>query len=343
MTNNPKHKMEKMSIDYAAEDAKLDDEIRAMYAQSPESEASDSPVEDAGTESQETTSNSELNESTPVEDVSQEQPAQEQSEATVPESRYKNAVVAMNKAQQELADKRKQDAERDNLIQQLQSQIQFQSQQLQQIQQAQPAPPVPESATQDIPDADGLAEAREIYPEVVDPLLKIIARLEKKLSAVTGEFETVKGDVGSVKGVANRYQQSEQDTEMSRYWDAIKSQHSDVDEIAQSPDYEAWYAEQSELIKSALISSNPKDVIFALNEFRAEYPKSVPDTNQPITPKVDKLAAAKEAAAPLIKTTAKPEQKTTYTASQIEKMSREEYAKHEAAIDEAMARGEIVY
>lgn len=333
-----------MSIDYAAEDAKLDDEIRAMYAQSPESEASDSPDEDAGTESQEITSDNELNESTQVKDVSQEQSAQEQSEATVPESRYKNAVVAMNKAQQELADKRKQDAERDNLIQQLQSQIQFQSQQLQQIQQAQPAQPTPETATQDIPDADGLAEAREIYPEVVDPLLKIIAGLEKKLSAVTGEFETVKGDVESVKGVANRYQQSEQDTEMSRYWDAIKSRHSDVDEIAQSPDYEAWYAEQSPMIQSALVSSNPKDVVSALNLFRAEYPKeSVPDTNQSVAPKVDKLAAAKEAAAPSIKTTAKPEQKPTYTAAQIEKMSRDEYAKHEAAIDEAMARGEFVY
>jgi hypothetical protein len=97
------------------------------------------------------------------------------------------------------------------------------------------------------------------------------------------------------------------------------------------------------LIQQALRQGTAHDVISALNLFRAEHPASVPDTiKQNAIAKPDKLAAAKAASTPVINSSRKVEPKPVYTTAQIAKMSRDEFMKHEAAIDEALARGEIM-
>jgi hypothetical protein len=312
-----------MSIDYQAQDEALDDEIRALYAPETEDDADDPSADSLAPASTESTepSAADLDESTLPDDT--EKPA---TEATVPESRYQNAVLAMNRAQQELSDKRKQEADKDALIQSLQAQLQAQTE----------APASTQSPTDDDDDDEDLEEAREIYPEVINPLLKRLAQLEKKLAAVNA-------DVGTVKHVAERYQQSEQQSAEDRHWSAIKAKHGDVDEIAQSAEYADWYHNQSPLIQQALRQGTAHDVISALNLFRAEHPASVPDTiKQNTIAKPDKLAAAKAASTPVMNGSRKTEPKPAYTTAQIAKMSRDEFMKHEAAIDEALARGEIM-
>lgn len=327
-----------MSRNYVEEDAALDEELKAMYAPQEESEnaESNSPAtaapESEVHEPQAPETQALPEEGTPVEPEQTEQ-IEEQKESTVSEERYKAAVQAMNSAQRELADKRKHDASRDDLIQQLQAQVQ-------QLKEDKPAAKDPDSTQPDAGENDDLADALEIYPEVVNPLLKRIASLEKRLANVSD-------DVGNVKTVADRYQKTEQETAEDKHWAFIKSKHSDVDEIVASPDYADWYPQQAPLIQQALQQGSAKDVVAALSLFRAEFPKSVPDadvvpeTDKPVAPKIDKLAAAREAASPTIKSTQKTEQKPTFTNAQIEKMSRDEFLKHEAAIDEALARGEI--
>jgi len=321
--------------DYAAEDEALDSEIRALYAQDSESEATSEQEapDESGTASEEQTqeSNEDLQESTSsVDEIVQEQ-TEEPKKAVVDEERYKNAVKAMNRAQSDLAEYRKQDAARDQLIQQLQAQVQ----QLQEKQTTQA------ESTPDVDDSD-LAEGMELYPEAVKPLLKKIAALEKKLAEVDDS-------VGNVKAVSDRFKQTEQQTAEDKYWDTIRSKHDDVDDLINDPSYLDWYPNQSPMIQQALqLKGTAKDVISALNLFRAEYPKTVHKTEveqvavKPVATKADKLAEARAASSPTIKSTAKPDQKKpTYTNAQIAKMSREEYMKHEAAIDEALARGEI--
>lgn len=323
--------------DYAAEDAALDLEIQALYAPESESEEAETTPEapETGTASEEQTPEStehpsDENEGT----VSQDEPEQiaVPEAKTVPEERYQNAVKAMNKAMLEAANLRKQDSARDNLIQQLQAQVQ-------QLQERPTAPKETES-TQPEMDDDDLEEAISLYPEVANPLLKRIAALEKQLSKVNS-------DVGDVKSVADRYQKNEQKTAEEKHWDFISGKHPDVDEIVQQPEYAEWYAQQGPMIQNALQKGTAKDVVAALNLYRAEYPKTVAEvpaetvSTKPAANKSDKLAEAKAAASPTIKSSVKPEKKPTFTNSQIEKMSRQEFMKHEAAIDEALARGEI--
>lgn len=314
-----------MATDYIKQDEELDDELRAMYAEESEPE-SDSP--DEGTESEEyEPPEQELDTSTPESD----EQTPEDTEPMVEESRYKNAVVAMNKAQQEAAELRKQIAGVDDLKSQLQ-QLQTQLQEQQANTTAKEEPPSTPV------DDDDLSEAREIYPEVINPLLKIISNLESKLDE---KFKGLESEVGSVKGVADRYQETEQKTAAQAYWDTIKQTHSDVDEIADSPEYVEWYQNQAPMIQKALSEGTANDAISALNLFRMDHPK---EAQEPVrqTNKPDKLAAARKAAVPNVKGQQKPEAKPTFTNAQIAKMSREEFMKNEAAIDEAMARGEIV-
>ena len=334
-----------MAIDYAAQDAAIDDEIRAMYAPEGESETTEEPESpaEAGTENEEQTESpsEEQDEHATGQEPPDEESATESDEnneldeakeASVPESRYHNAVVAMNKAQQELADRRKQDAGRDSLISQLQTQVQ------QLLDEKQTAKPEEKTSTPPADDDKDLAEATELYPEVVNPLLKRIASLEKKLALVSD-------DVGDVKNVADRYQKTEQKTAEEKHWEDIRAKHPDVEDVVNSPEYADWYHNQAPMIQQALQQGTSRDVVAALNLYRADNPREQAEaevkTPQTAAPRVDKLAAAKEASSPSIKTASKPEQKPTYTNAQIAKMSREEFMKHEAAIDEALARGEI--
>jgi len=305
-----------MKPDYDAIDEALDEEIRSMnpdyQIDATSTETTDSPAAaDAGTES-----TPEID-SVDNTDTSIKETTDDTQEAVVPESRYRNAVVAMNKAQQELAEYRKNESQKDEYIQQLQQLLTEKQQQ--------------DTSTQEIDD-DSLERAREIFPEVTNPLLKIISNLEKKLSLVTD-------DVGNVKSVANRFQQNEQKTASSKHFDDIKEHHADLDEIVASDEYADWYVHQAPMIQQALQQGTSRDVIAALNLYRADHPSSVHVKNS-IT-KLDKLAQAKAAASPTINKGQKPEQKQTFTNEQIAKMSRAEFMKYEDAIDIAMANGEI--
>lgn len=318
-----------MPIDYQAQDEALDDEIRALYAQDSETEQeSDSPDEQDGTESPEE-SEQELEASTLADDT------QASSPETVDKSRYDNAVVAMNKAQQELAERRKQDSTRDDLINNQQTQLQELSRQLTELQQAS-AKPV---STQQNVDDNELKEASELYPEVVTPLLNMIAKLEQKLAAVSDDVGGVRKEVGDVKGVADRYQQSERELANQNYWAVIAQQHPDVREINESTEFTDWYAKQPIGLKNAVDNGGTDEAIAILDLYRASHPRPVSVADSPR--KADKLAEAKAAAAPTVKGSQRPETKTKFTEAQIAKMSRAEYAKYESEIDDAMARGEI--
>jgi len=289
-----------MSVDYNAMDEEADTELAEAYG----TESADSP--DEGTESQEVTATEP--EGTPDAEVVEEH-AQD-SEPVVAESRYKEAVRAMNRAQQELAEYRKQS---DHMIAQLQEQVAAL-----QTKQVEPSE-----------DETDLSEAKELYPEVVNPLLKTIESLKKQLAKVTE-------DVTGVQGFAARYQQSEAQTAEERHFAEIHSVHPDAEQLASTEDFRNWANAQAPMIQMALQQGTAKDVIAALNLYRAESGKPAPVSN-----KTDKLAAARDAAVPTVRGSGKPESKQTYTADQIAKMSRAEFLKHEAAIDEAMARGEI--
>jgi hypothetical protein len=299
-------------VDYDKVDKDLDEELRAMYNSDESGTQSNASPSDEGTEeSSETTPD----EGTVVEEQETNEP---ETEPTVPESRYKNAVIAMNAAQQELAQYRKYEAEKDAYIAQLE-------QQLTQLQ----TTSTPSGATDD----EDLADARENFPELINPLLKKIELLEKRLASVSD-------DVGTVKNVTSRYQQNEQQTEAERHFAAIRAAHDDLDEIVESPDYADWYNQQGPMIQQALQQGTAKDVIAALNLYRNDHPRST--SPQPVKANGNsKLEAARNASSPNIKTASKPDSKIVFTNEQIAKMKPAEFAQYEAEIDRQLARGEL--
>jgi chromosome segregation ATPase len=247
---------------------------------------------------------------------------------TVPESRYKDAVKAMNKAQQELAERRKRDAEVDTYIQQLQEQNR---QLLEQLQQAEPKDSTPDDSNNNVED-DDLKAASEMFPEVVTPLMKYIEQLKS-------EIGSLKDGLGSVKSVADDYNKQRQVSAEQQYWSAIKDSHPDVEAIANSPEYADWYSSQPPAIQQAVTSSNPQDVVAGLNLYRAVYPRDKGDSAGRDKP--DKLAAAKAAAGPNVKSTSASTTAKKLTLKDIDKMSNEEFMKREAEIDELYTKGEL--
>jgi len=280
-------------------DDELDAELIALYASDEQTDS----LADASTESDE-----------PAETDSTEvdTPAEASTEPTVPESRYHAAVVAMNRAQQDLADIKKNTADKDAYIQQLQQQLQG------------------NSSTQATD--DDMGNAQDNYPEIVTPLLKKISALEARLSAVSD-------DMGNVKTVTNRIQHNETKTADEVHRDAIKAAHTDAYELSDNPDFVSWQRSQAPMVQQALSNGTAQDVIAALDLYRVANPKKV--ASAPGVKTNSKLEQAKLAATPNIRTGHNTEQKATYTTAQIEKMSRQEFMKHEAAIDDALSRGEV--
>lgn len=298
-----------MTVDYNALDAELDAEIQELYSSD---SSSDAP--DTGTASNEDPEAvvQEAESATP----STDEQRTETTDPVVPEHRYKEAVRAMNKAQQELAEFRKADANRDQTIQQLQAELQ-----------ALKSNEAPE------PDAyEDLSEAKELYPELVAPLLKTIDSLKKQLASVQNE-------VSGVKTVADRYQQAEAMSAEERHYAEINNAHPDVSELVATEEFQTWRNAQAPVIQYALDQGTARDVVAALSLYKSETGKA--STSAPVSNKPDRLAAAKDAASPSIKGASKPDSKPTFTADQIAKMTMSEFAKHEAEIDAAIARGEL--
>jgi hypothetical protein len=295
-----------MAIDYNAEDEELDNEIRKMYGLK----------EEKGEEEDVSVSNDDSN-------AEQEEPdniseTEQIAEPTVSETQYKNAVREMNRAQQELAERRKNDEARDEIIRKLQNQIEELKNKK-------------EKQEESLDSDDEFEQAKDLYPEVVNPLLKMIEQLKAQLASVTNE-------VGNVKQVADRFRESETTSAQEKHYAYIHDKHPDVSDIAGSPEFSVWLQDQAPIIQQAIQAGTAQDVVSALDYYKLSKGLA---TESP-KPKQDKLEQAKLASSPTIRGgSSKPEQKKTFTNAEIAKMTREEFMKYEDAIDEALSRGEI--
>ena len=153
----------------------------------------------------------------------------------------------------------------------------------------------------------------------------------------------MEAEFDSVKATTNKVQQREAEENNKSYWDVIRDAHKDVDELPKDLEYGEWYNNQPEDVQKLCTSSDARAVVKGLNLFRADIPKNPPPKSRNDTTKQSKLDAARNADTPTVKgvTESPNTTKRTFTNEQIAKMSPAEYAKNEAAIDEALMRGEI--
>ena len=288
--------------DYAAEEAQLDADIAKMLGQSPDSDT-DNQFSDTITTAE------------PTSDVDTSAPDQEEDDKpeTVELSRYKNLQAKMTQATQEAAELRRTVSSQQEQINQL----------IAQLQQA----PTPSSPV----DSDEMNAVMEDYPEIAGPLVRKNQMLESKIA----QLEQM---LTGVKQTSDRYAKTEHDLATERHFNAIRQAVPDYDDLVSeenAPEVIDWVNQQAPIIQQGFYQGSVDDVVTVFNLYKQS--KGLP------VEKTDRLAEAKNAATPrLPKNTAKPtSQKNTFTREQIAKMSMDQFMKHEAEIDEALANGQI--
>ncbi len=247
------------------------------------------------------------------------------------EERIKNAQARMTRATQEAAELRKKveplevsNAELKESNTKLHSELQTIKQQLEQIQSA---PPVEKPDTTQAEDAE-LQTAMEDYPEVVGPLSRqnqLLAKQNQELAKRIDQLE------GTVTTTAEEMEAEKRHAAKAAHMATIRAVHADVDDLAQSQDFDGWIGRQPTAIQQIVQKGTAEDVIWVLDQYKEAIGQS------------NKLEAARDAAtAATPRARTQPTQgKPRYTRAQIDAMTPEQYLKHEAAIDEALSRGEI--
>lgn len=204
-------------------------------------------------------------------------------EKTIPESRYKAAVVAMNKAQQEAAAFRKENsALKEQLISTMNA-----------------------SNLEEIGEVEGSDEVEktlaDIFPEVLE---YINAKVMPRISAL----ENKSGDFESVANEYKQKKQAEQDEHDAKFWAAIRKAHSDIEQYLavsgtpyselteQQRQYSDWYAEQDDVVKGMLFDPDPEVVNEALDIFKESLPEKslspeTEETESTETPEEDNVSS----------------------------------------------------
>lgn len=304
---------------YQSLDDDANAQLKAMYGDSLQGESQeDAPEEGTASDNSDNEEAEELEQSTP-ETENEPQKDNEDSEPMVSESRYKSAVVAMNKAQQEAAELRKS-------IQALQSE----NQELQSMLEEALNVDDDRSTDNDSDDYD--------FDKAIDDL-PLLMKQNKELVSKIAKLET---ELATVKTTTDRVQEQDNKTAHQNYWNEIKGVHGDIDGLVEDPEYSEWWAQQPQGVKSLLTSSDAQEVIKGLNLFRADVPRAT--DKKPSTSRNDKLEAARNADSPTIQKQSKEPSspKRTFTNAEIAKMSPAEFARNEKAIDAALARGDVI-
>jgi len=247
------------------------------------------------------------------------------------EERIKNAQARMTRATQEAAELRKKvepleasNAELKEGNAKLQGELQTIKQQLDQVQSAAPSKKTDTAKTEDAE----LQTAMEDYPEVVGPLSRqneLLAQQNQELSKRIDQLE------GKVTTTTEEMEAEKRQAAQELHMATIRAVHSDVDKIAKSQDFDGWMSRQPAAVQQIVQKGTADDVIWVLNQYKEAVGLS------------DKLEAARDAT-----TSATPrarnqpiQGKPRFTRAMIDAMSPEEFQKNEAAIDEALSRGEI--
>lgn len=148
--------------------------------------------------------------------------------------------------------------------------------------------------------------------------------MKDDLDAVVSDYPTVAGPI--VRELRNLHRViSQQDAEVKQtkadienqrrqeseraHFGAIRKVHPDLDEINSSDDFQGWLSRQSALIQRAAAEGNASEVIDVLSRYKAAVGLT--------------------------------RKRPRFTRKQIAAMTPEQFAENEAAIDAAVAAGEV--
>lgn len=236
--------------------------------------------------------------------------------------RIKNAQARMHRATQEAADLRRALATKDQELSQLRTEVDA----------LKAAPPAKQSESAQ--DGISLDELATEYPETLGPVLEYINAMGdrvKQLEAARNTDATKPAD--TVVAAATPESQPAQDDAAVAHYATIYAAHPDAQDLAGQPEFQGWVTRQGPQAQAILDRGTAQQVVALLTAYKTS---------------VGQAQRRKEAAAaadPTVPTTRKPPVtagQPKFTREQIKAMSPAEYAKREAEIDDAMAKGLIV-
>lgn len=219
----------------------------------------------------------------------------------VANERVKNAQARMTKATQEAADLRRTVTELQQTVASLQSQV-------------------AQAATQKDEVDDELRTLAEEYPDIAQPLLKKLSKLEETVSEYRTRIETEKSQ-----------------STLQSHFDTIRRSHPDMDEIVVSDDFNGWLERQSPIWQRIAQEGSAEEVIDLLSNFKVAIGAS---PQQPES----KVEKARRVAEPSLPKARKPDPnagKRIWTREEITRMPLEEFEKRQAEIDLAYLEGRV--
>lgn len=189
-------------------------------------------------------------------------------------------------------------------------------------------------------DDDGLRQAMEDDPQLVKPLVLQNQRLAKQVDTLSKELEGIKGTVNTS---AQAFEEDREQTAKRKHREAIEGRHPDAGTISSTPEFQSWVGNQPPVIQQAVAQGTAADVIYALDLYKQSG--EFPGTQEPVdTGDQQTLDAARAAASPRTPKARNGQtnrNRARFTRKQIADMDAATYAKHEAEIDDALARGLI--
>lgn len=219
----------------------------------------------------------------------------------IAEERVKNAQARMTKATQEAAELRRTVTELQSTVASLQSQM------------AQTA------STKDEVD-DELRTLAEEYPDIAQPLLKKLSKLEETVSEYRTQIAT-----------------KESQNTLQAHFDTIRRSHPDMDDIVVSDDFTGWLERQSPVWQRVAQDGSAQEVVDLLDRYKEVIGAS---PQQPES----KVERARKVAEPSLPKARKPDQnanKRIWTREEITRMPLDEFEKRQAEIDLAYLEGRV--
>jgi DNA repair exonuclease SbcCD ATPase subunit len=219
----------------------------------------------------------------------------------VAEERVKNAQARMTKATQEAAELRRNMAELQATVQNLQSQL-------------------AEAAHNRDGIDDELKVLAEEYPDIAAPLLKKLSSLEETVSEYRSRIDTEKS----------------QNT-LQAHFDTIRKSHPDMDEVVSSDDFGGWLERQTAVWQRVAQDGSADEVVELLNRYKETF--DTPPQQQ--VSKVERARRVAEPSLPKARKPDPNSGKRIWTREEITRMPLDEFEKRQNEIDQAYLDGRV--
>lgn len=240
--------------------------------------------------------------------------------------RIRNAQARMTRATMEAADSRRALLDAQRTSQSLEEEVE----RLQAELQAAARPP---ASTDTATGMATLETLQDDYPQIIGPLVATLKEMRAELDGVKGTVTT--------RDKTDKAENARLKTEA--HFTAIRNAHSDFDQIKNSDEFGGWVSRQPRVTSILLYGDGVPNSGYRNGGNAAEIIE-VLDAYKKSVGIAKRTEQAREAAAPTLRKTARPQPKglPTFTRAQIDAMTPAEFNKREAEIDAAMADGRVI-